>query len=174
MRTISMFVLSSILFIFHVLLSPAIEIFNAKIDFIMISIVLLAVFSQKWYPPVLCAVYSGLAVDILTQSNTYINTGVYLFFGIVSGVAIILFKQNGIVVTTLSIFAFIALKHLFFVFLLYIMRFSETLTLKTFFYGLPSAFYSLLVSIGMYFIYKGIFSFSFMEEKNDNNGKYII
>lgn len=174
MRTISMFVLSSIMFIFHVMLSPAIEIFNAKIDFIIISIILLAFFSKKWYPPVLCAVYSGLAVDVLTQANTYINTGVYLFFGIVMGVFVLFFKQNGLVVSTITIFVCIALKHLFFVFLLYVMRFSQSLTLGTFFYGLPSALYSAVIGVLLYFVYKGLFSFPFMQEKNENDGKYII
>lgn len=174
MRTISMFVLSSILFIFHILLAPAIEIFNAKIDFILISIILIAFFSKKWYPPVLCAVYSGLAVDITTQGGTYINTGIYLFFGIVLGLFVLFFKEQNFIFTNLTVFISGAIKHLIFVLLLYIMRFSESVTLATFFYGLPSAIYTLVASMGIYFIYKGIFSFSFMQEINDNEGNYII
>ncbi len=174
MRTISMFVLSSILFVCHIMLAPAIEIFNAKIDFIMISILLIALFSKKWYPPVLCAVYSGLAVDITTQANTYINTGIYLFFGITLGVLVLFFKEHNILITAVATLVMVALKHLIFVFLLYVMRFSQTLTLMTFFYGIPSAIYSAIIGIGIYFIYKGIFSFPFMEERNENEGKYII
>lgn len=174
MRTISMFVLSSVLFIFHIMLAPAIEIFNAKIDFILISIILIAVFSQKWYPPVLCAVYSGLAVDITTQGGTYINTGIYLFFGIAFGIFVLFFKEQNFIITNLAVLISVALKHLIFVMLLYIMRFSETVTLATFLYGIPSALYTLILSVGIYFVYKGIFSFSFMHEKSDNEGNYII
>lgn len=174
MRTISMFVLSSVMFLFHIMLAPAIEIFNAKIDFILISIVLIAVFSTKWYPPVLCAVYSGLAVDIITQGGTYINTGIYLFFGIVFAVLVLFFKEQGFVFTNLVVLVSVAMKHLIFVLLLYVMRFSENFTLTTFFYGLPSVIYTVVASAGIYFIYKGIFSFSFMQEKNENEGKYII
>lgn len=174
MRTISMFVLSSILFVLHVMLSPAIEIFNAKIDFVAISIVLIAFFAKKWYPPVLCAVYSGLAIDILTQANTYINTGIYLFFGIILGITVIFLKQNSVFSTCLIIFIIVALKHLFFVILLYVMQFSQTITLGTFVYGLPSAIYTTVAGIGLYYVYKGLFSFSFMQEKSDDNGKYII
>ena len=129
MRTISMFVLSSVMFLFHIMLAPAIEIFNAKIDFILISIVLIAVFSTKWYPPVLCAVYSGLAVDIITQGGTYINTGIYLFFGIVFAVLVLFFKEQGFVFTNLVVLVSVAMKHLIFVLLLYVMRFSENFTI---------------------------------------------
>ncbi len=174
MRTISMFVLSSILFIFHILLAPAIEIFNAKIDFILISIILISIFSKKWYPPVLCAVYSGLAVDITTQGGTYINTGMYLFFGVVFAVFVLFFKEQSFFITVFTVFVAVSLKHLIFVLLLYIMRFSENVTLATFFYGLPSAIYTLAASAGIYFIYKGIFSFPFMQEINENEGNYII
>ncbi len=174
MRTISMIVISSIMFIFHLMLAPAIEVFNAKIDFIMISILLLAVFSEKWYPPVLCAVYSGLAVDITTQAGTYINTGIYLFFGIVLGILVVFFKKNSFVPVSIAGFVLVAFKHLIFVFLLYIMRLSETLTLGTFIYGLPSALYTGVTTLGLFFLYKVIFSFSFMQEKTEDDGKYII
>ena len=96
MRTISMIVLSSVMFVLHLMLAPVLEIFTAKIDFIMISVLLLAVFSKKWYPPVICGVYSGLALDIFTQPDTYINTGIYLFFGIVLGILAMIFPKNNI------------------------------------------------------------------------------
>ncbi len=173
MRTISMFVLSSILFVFHIKLAPAISIFSATIDFIMISIFLIAVFSKKWYPPVLCAVYSGIAVDITTQ-GTYINTGIYLFFGILLGILVLFFKEHNVAITSISIFVMVAIKHLSLVFLLYVTRLSQSLSLVTFFHGLPSAIYSAVAGIGIYYLYKWLFSFSFMEEKNENEGKYII
>ena len=174
MRTISMFVLSTILFVCHIMLAPAIEIFNAKIDFILISIVLITLFTKKWYPPVLCAVYSGLAVDITTQAGTYINTGIYLFFGILFGVLVLFYKEQNLLLAAIVIFVSIALKHLVYVMLLYIMRLSETVTLATFLYGLPSALYSVVAGCAIYFIYNGIFSLPFMQEKNENEGKYYI
>ncbi|MBE7091586.1 MAG: hypothetical protein E7365_00185 [Clostridiales bacterium] len=174
MRTISMIVLSSVMFILHIMLAPFVEIFSAKIDFIMISILLLAVFSQKWYPPVICAVYSGLAVDITTQVNTYINTGIYLFFAVLLGVLVMIFKQNNIISVSISSFVCVAVKHLFFVFLLYVMRLSQTVTLGTFFYGLPSALYTGVITVGIYFVYKAIFELPFMQDKNNDDGKYII
>ncbi len=174
MRTISMFVLSGIMLILHIMLSPVIEIFNAKIDFIMISIVLLALFSQKWYPALICSVYSGLAVDITTQADTYINTGIYLFFGILIGVALFFLKKQNIFVASLTVLTAEAFKHFIFVFLLYIMRFSQTLTLATFFYGLPSVLYTSVAFIGFFYVYRGIFSLPFMEEKTEDSGRFII
>lgn len=174
MRTISMFVLSTILFVCHIMLAPAIEIFNAKIDFILISIVLITLFSKKWYPPVLCAVYSGLAVDITTQAGTYINTGIYLFFGVLFGVLVLFYKEHNLILADIIIFLSIALKYLIFVMLLYIMRLSENMTLATFLYGLPSALYSVIAGSVIYFVYSGIFSLSFMQEKNENEGKFYI
>ncbi len=168
-----MFVLSSILFIFHIKLAPAIAILNAKIDFIMISIFLITIFSKKWYPPVLCAVYSGIAVDITTQ-GTYINTGIYLFLGVVLGVLILFYKEHNVAITAVAVFIMVAIKHLLLVFLLYVMRLSQTFTIVTFFYGLSSAIYTTIAGIALYFVYKWFFSFSFMEEKNENEGKYII
>ncbi len=174
MRTVSMFVLSAIMFLFHILLAPAIEIFIAKIDFIMISIVLLAVFSKKWYPSVICGVYSGLAVDITTQAGTYINTGIYLAFGLLIGFGALIMKNNEFVPTVLITGILTALKHLVFVFLLYVMRLSESFTFGTFIYGLPSVAYTLVACAGIYFVYKGIFSFPFMEEKTGEEGKRFI
>lgn len=174
MRTISMLVISSIMFIFHIMLAPAVEIVNAKIDFIMISILLLAVFSEKWYPPVICSVYSGLAVDITTQPDTYINTGMYLFFGIVLGILVLFFKNNSFITVSIAGLVLVAVKHLIFVFLLYIMRLSEHITLSTFFYGIPSAIYTGIITLGLFFAYKWFFSLPFMQEKTEDDGKYII
>ena len=174
MRTISMLVISAIMFILHILLAPAIAIFTAKIDFIMISVIFLGIFAQKWYQPVLCAVYSGLCVDIVTQAGTYINTGLYLFFGILIGVAVMLFKENTFPLSILAVSIATALKHLIYVFLLYIMRLSESLTITTFFYGLPSVIYTVAVATGIYFVYKGLFSCSFMQEKTEDDGKFFI
>ena len=174
MRTVTMLVLSGIMFIFHVMLSPVIEIFNAKIDFILISVVMLALFSQKWYPSLICSVYSGLAIDITTQANTYVNTGMYLFFGVFFGILFLFLKQKNFLFTGIIVFAAEAFKHLVFVFLLYIMRFSENMTLATFLYGLPSALYTFVASMGIFFVYKWIFSLPFMEEKTEDSGKYIF
>ncbi len=174
MRTVSMIALSSVMFILHIMLAPVLEIFTAKIDFIMISVLMLALFSEKWYPPLLCAVYSGLAVDILTQGETYINTGIYMFFGLALGILVMLFKNNGFVFSGISAFACVGLKHLIFVFLLYIMRLSENLTFGTFLYGLPSALYTGVITLGIYFVYKWIFSLPFMKEKTEDDGKYIL
>ncbi len=174
MRTVSMIALSSVMLILHIMLAPALEIFTAKIDFVMISVLMLAFFSKKWYPPVICAVYSGLAVDITTQAQTYINTGIYLFFGIVLGILIMLFKNNGFVLSGLASFACVAIKHLIFVFLLYIMKLSQNLTLGTFFYGLPSAIYTSIAALGVYFVYKWIFSMPFTAEKTEDDGKFFI
>ncbi len=174
MRTISMIVLSSIMFLFHMLLAPAISIFTAQVDFIVISILLIAAFSKKWYPTVICAVYSGLAVDMLSQPNTYINTGIYLFLGIVLGVLVKFYKKHTFVLISITAFICVAFKHLILTFLLYIMRLSSTATIGTFFFGLPSALYTGVVTIGFYFLYKGIFSFAFMEEKNEDSGKFLI
>ncbi len=174
MRTISMIVLSSVMFVLHLMLAPVLEIFTAKIDFLMISVLLLAVFSKKWYPPVICGVYSGLALDIFTQPDTYINTGIYLFFGIVLGILAMIFQRNNITTVTVASFVCVAIKHLIFVFLLYIMRFSESLTLGTFVYGLPSAIYTSIVTLGLFFVYKGLFSLPFMQEKTEDEGRYII
>ncbi len=174
MRTISMIVLSAIMFIFHIMLAPAISIVTAQIDFIMISILMIGFFSKKWYPTLLCAVFSGLAVDIFTQPNTYINTGIYLFFGIVIGFLVYFFKKHTFLFGAVFAFASVALKHFIFVFLLYIMRLSSSVTLGTFFYGLPSALYTGIVSIGFYFVFKALFSFSFMEEKTEDTGKFLI
>lgn len=174
MRTVSMIALSSVMFILHIMLAPVLEIFTAKIDFIMISVLMLALFSQKWYPPLICAVYSGLAVDITTQAGTYINTGIYLFFGLTLGLLVTFFYNNGFVLSGLISFACVSVKHLVFVFLLYIMRLSQNLTFTTFLYGLPSALYTGVVTIGVFFLYKWIFSLPFMKEKTEDDGKYIL
>lgn len=174
MRTVSMIALSSVMFILHIMLAPVLEIFTAKIDFIMISVLMLALFSQKWYPPLICAVYSGLAVDITTQAGTYINTGMYLFFGLTLGLLVMFFNNNGFVLSGLLSFACVAIKHLIFVFLLYIMRLSQTLTFTTFLYGLPSALYTGIVAIGVFFLYRWIFLLPFMKEKTEDDGKYIL
>ena len=174
MRTVSMIALSSVMFILHIMLAPVLEIFTAKIDFIMISVLMLALFSQKWYPPLICAVYSGLAVDITTQTGTYINTGIYLFFGIALGLLVMFFNNNGFVLSGLLSFACVSVKHLVFVFLLYIMRLSQNLTFGTFLYGLPSALYTGVVTTGVFFLYKWIFLLPFMKEKTEDDGKYIL
>ncbi len=174
MRTLSMIVLSAIMFVFHILLAPAIEIFNAKIDFIMISVVMLAIFSEKWYPPVFCGLYSGLSVDILTQGNTYINTCMYAVFAVLAVVAVAIIPLKKLWGSVISTTVAVALKHLFFVFLLYVMRLSETLTIGTFIYGLPSVLYTAVVSAGLYFAYKTLFDFQFMKEKSDDDKKIFV
>ncbi len=174
MRTVSMIVLSFIMFILHIVLAPAIEIFTAKIDFIMILILMIALFTQKWYPPLICAVYSGLAVDITTQASTYVNTGIYLFFGLAIGLFVMFFRNNTVAISGISAFTCVALKHLIFVFLLYIMRFSQNLTFGTFLYGLPSALYTGVIALPLFFFYKWMFSLPFMKEKTEDDGKYIL
>ena len=174
MRTVSMIVLSFIMFILHIVLGPAIEIFTAKIDFIMISILMIAFFTQKWYPPLICAVYSGLAVDITTQALTYVNTGIYLFFGLAMGLFAMFFRNNTVAISGISAFACVAFKHLIFVFLLYIMRLSQNLTFGTFLYGLPSALYTGVIALPLFFFYKWIFLLPFMKEKTEDDGKYIL
>lgn len=174
MRTVSMIVLSSVMFILHIMLAPVLEIFTAKIDFIMISVLMLALFSEKWYPPLLCAVYSGLAVDITTQAGTYINTGIYLFFGLTLGILVMFFKNKGFILSGLATFMCVALKHLIFVFLLYIMQLSQNLSFGTFMFGLPSALYTGIVALGIYFGYNWIFALPFMKEKTEDDGKFII
>lgn len=173
MRTFTLILVSFVMCIFHIVLSPVIAIFGAKIDFILISIILTAMFTVKWYPPVLCAVYSGLIVDIVTQPGTYINTGMYLFLGIVASVAALIFRSSSFFSAGAGVLLGAGIKHLLYVFVLYVLRLSEALTLATFLHGVPSALYSGIVAVGFYFVYKGIFALPFMQEKKENEGRFL-
>lgn len=173
MRTTTLILTSFLMCIFHIVLSPAIAIFGAKIDFVLISVILIAMYTAKWYPPVLCAVYSGLIVDIVTQPGTYINTGIYLFIGIVAAAAALVLRTSSLFYAGLGALLGVVIKHLLYVFVLYVLRLSESLTLATFIHGLPSALYSGVVAVGFYFIYKGIFMLPFMQEKKGNEGRFL-
>lgn len=173
MRTVTLVLISFVMSILHIVLSPVTAIFTAKIDFIMISIVLISLFTENWYAPVLCAVYSGLAVDILTQPSTFINTGIYLFVGLIVAVATLIFRTKSFAIAGLGVLCAVGVKHLLHVFVLYIMRLSSELTLTTFFRGIPSALYSAVIAMGIYFLYKVIFDIPFMQEKNENEGNFL-
>ena len=174
MRTFVMIILSAITFVLHVTVAPMLTVFGAKIDFIMINVLLIGIFSKKWYPTVLSAVYLGLLVDITTQYGTYINTWVYLFFGIVVAVMCYLIKQSQIQTSVISVFATVCAQHFLYSFILYIMRLSESFTLATFVHGIPSAIYTAIISIGLYYLYRFIFSLQFMQIKKEDEGKYYI
>jgi len=171
MRAVIMFVLSALGFVSHILISPEIAIFGAKIDFIMITVIMLAMLSKKWYPPVFCALYSGIAVDLTTQGGTFINTGIYLFFAVICVVLFALFKQKGFAVSALATFIFIAAKHFMYVFLLYLLRLSEAVSLTTFFHGIPSAIYSAVAALPIFYLYK--ISLNFMQENIDSKRRFI-
>ncbi len=173
MRTFVIFVLSVLAFFFHTMIAPEIAVFSAKIDFIMISVILTALFTRKWYPPIFCALYSGIAVDIVTQSGTFVNTGIYLFIAGAVALSMFFIKENSLVISVLSVAVAVAVKHFLFVFILYLMRFNATLTFGTFINGLPSVLYTAAASLLIYFIYKFLFSLSFMQEKKDNEGRYL-
>lgn len=173
MRTVTLILTSFIMCILQIVLTPAIAIFGAKIDFVLISVVLTAMYTVKWYPPVLCAVYSGLIVDIITQHGTYVNTGIYLFLGIAAAIASLILRNSSFFFAGVQVLLGVGIKHLLYVFVLYILRLSENLTLATFFHGIPSAVYSGAVAIGFYFIYKGIFALPFMQEKKENEGRFL-
>ena len=172
MRRVVITLLSVLAFFANIVLSPILAIYWAKIDFVMINIVCLAFFSKKWYPPVLAALYSGLLIDLTTQAGTFINTGMYSFLAVaaVAGAAII--SDNNFIVISASVLLAECIKHFLLVFVLYIMRLSQSATLLTFVHGLPSAIYSTLIAAGMYFVYKFIFSLYFMQEKSENNNRH--
>ena len=167
MRTVVMILISAISFFLNICIAPELAILNAKIDFIMISVVMLAFFSKKWYPPVFCALYSGITADIVTQADTFINTGIYIAVAVLTVTIVILLKENGFFISVITVAAATATKHFFLMFVLYFMRLSETFSLSTFIYGLPSIIYTGLVSAIIYFIYKKLFSFPFMREFKD-------
>ncbi len=173
MRSFTLVLISFVACILHIALSPVTAIFTAKIDFIMISVVLIALFTENWYSPVLCAVYSGLAVDILTQPSTFINTGIYLFVSLLASAAVKIFRAKSFATAGLGVLCAVGVKHLLYVFVLYVMRLSSELTLATFFRGIPSALYSAVIAVGMYFVYKCIFDIPFMQEKNENEGNFL-
>lgn len=169
MRTVTMIMLSVLAFFAHLLLSPVIAVFGAKIDFILIMVAALAFFTRKWYPSLLAAVYVGVAVDITTQAGTFINTGLYLFFGVTLGIACSIFHERNWFIFGVVCAACCAIKHLVLSFLLYIMRLSATLTLSTFFHGLPSVLYTGAAALLLYFVYAWIFDLSFMQEKKETH-----
>lgn len=173
-RSLVMIFLSFFGCLAHLLLSVPLEILNAKIDFLMVTIVLLAVFSELWYPPVLCALFSGLAVDLATQAGTFVNTGVYLAFAAILGLTFSLLKEKQFLLSGLIVFGCVAIKHLFFSFLLYMMRLSETATLATFWHGVPSAIYSGTFTLAAFFLYQKIFSLPFMHLKNGDEKRVFI
>ena len=174
MRTFVMIILSVFAFFAHVLLSPLIGIFGAKIDFITLNLVSLAFFTKKWYPPVLAGVYSGILVDITTQASTYINTGIYLALAGLTVIAVKIIKENSYMLYILFVFGAVCVKHFALIFVLYIMRLSENASIMTFIYGLPSALYTAAISAGVYFIIKKIFSFNFMQENPVDHNKYVL
>ena len=174
MRTFFMILVSFVMVLLHLMLSPAIAVMGTKIDFVMISVVLLALFSRKWYPPVLCAVYSGLAVDLTTQAGTFINTGIYVFAAAAVFFVFLLLKENNFLFASLTVLTFTAGKHLILVPLLYVMRLSRTATLGTFLHGLPAAFYTAAIGLGIYFLYRLLFRAFFMQESSEDEEKYIL
>lgn len=174
MRTFVMIILSVFAFFAHIILSPLISIFGAKIDFIMLNLVSLAFFTKKWYPPVLVGVYSGILVDITTQAGTYINTGIYIVLAGIAAIAVKIIKENNYVLHIFSVFAAVCIKHFILIFILYIMRLSESASLMTFIYGLPSALYTAAISAGTYFLIKKIFSLNFMQENPADHNKYVL
>lgn len=173
MRTVTLILTSFFMCILHIVISPMISIFGAKVDFVLISIVLTAMYTVKWYPPVLCAVYSGLIVDIVTQPGTYINTGMYLFLGIVAAAASLILHSTSFFSAGAQVLIGAGAKHILYVFVLYVLRLSENLTLATFLHGVPSALYSGVVAIGFYFVYKGIFMLPYMQDKKENEGRFL-
>lgn len=174
MRTFVIILLSVFAFFAHIIFAPLFSIFGAKIDFIMLNLIGLAFFTKKWYPPVLAGVYSGVFVDITTQAGTYINTGIYLFLAVVAAAAVKLLRQNSYVLHIFSVFAAVCIKHFLLIFVLYILRLSESASIMTFVYGLPSALYTAVLSAGTYFIIKKIFSLNFMQENPAESNKYVF
>ncbi len=174
MRTFVIILLSVISFFAHLILSPLLAIFGAKIDFIMLNLVGLAFFTKKWYPPVLAGLYSGLLVDITTQAGTYINTGIYFVLAGLAVIAIKIIKQNHYVLYIFSVFIAVCVKHFLLIFVLYIMRLSESASIMTFVHGLPSALYTAIISAGNYFILTKIFSLNFMQENPTERNKYVF
>ncbi|MBP5662431.1 MAG: hypothetical protein J6X30_04695 [Clostridia bacterium] len=174
MRTFFMILISAVMVVFHLMLAPALAIAGMKIDFFMISVVMLALFTKKWYPPVLCALYSGIAVDLTTQAGTFINTGIYVFIAVTAFFVFFLLKENNFLFAALAVLAFTASKHLIFVLLLYVMRLSQTATLATFLHGLPAAIYTAAAGSGLYFVYRLLFRAFFMQEKNEEESKFLL
>lgn len=173
MRGFVVFLISAMFFFLHILFAPIISIFGAKIDFLMISVLVSAVFVKKWYAPVICGLYSGLITDIFTQAGTFINTGIYLSFAVVAFLAAYFYKERNYI--TFSVMALIAecLKYFVFVFLLYVMRLSENLTFMTFVKGIPTAIYTSVAALGIYFLMEQLFSCNFMRERFDEDGRFI-
>ncbi len=173
MRTFVMLALSVISFFLHVTVAPEIAVLNAKVDFIMISVIMTALFSKKWYSAVLCALYSGIAVDIVTQAGTFVNTGIYLFIAVLAALGTLFYRENSFIICVPATAAAVAIKHLLLVFILYLMRLNATLTFGTFINALPSVIYTALAAALIYFVYKFFFSLSFMQEKKENEGRYL-
>ena len=155
------------------MLAPAISIFGAQIDFIMISVTVSAFYIKKWYAPVICGLYSGLVLDILTQAGTFINTVMYPIFAVLVFLFVYFVNEKNFVFFSLTNAALVMIKYLVLVFVLYIMRLSEHLTLMTFVIGLPSALYTLVAALGIYFAVEKLFSKPFMAEKKEEGRRYI-
>lgn len=173
MRGIITFLISALFFFLQLMLAPAISIFGAKIDFIVISVTVSAFYIKKWYAPVICGLYSGLVLDILTQAGTFINTVMYPVFAILVFLFVSFVNEKNFVFFSLTNAALVALKYLVLIFVLYIMRLSEHLTLMTFVLGLPSVLYTLVAALGIYFVVDKLFSMPFMAEKKEEGRRYI-
>ena len=173
MRGIVTFLLSVLFFFLHLMLSPAIQIFGAKIDFIMISVAISAFYIKKWYAPVICGLYSGLVLDILTQAGTFINTVMYPLFAVIVFVFVYFVREKNFVFFSATVAALVFLKYFVLIFVLYIMRLSEHLTVMTLVRGLPSVLYTLVAAMGIYFVVDKIFSMQFMAEKKNEGRRYI-
>ena len=173
MRGIITFLISVLFFFLHLMLAPAISIFGAKIDFIMISVAVSAFYIKKWYAPVMCGLYSGLVLDILTQAGTFINTVMYPIFAVLVFLFVHFVNEKNAVFFSLTNAALLIIKYIAFIFVLYVMRLSEHLTLMTFVRGLPSVLYTFVAALGIYYVIDKIFSMQFMAEKKEEGRRFI-
>lgn len=173
MRGIITFLISALFFFLQLMLSPAIQIFGAKIDFIMISITVCAFYIKKWYAPVICGLYSGLVIDVLTQAGTYINTILYPVFAVLVFLLAYFLQEKNFAIFSLTSAALVVLKHFVLIFVLYIMRLSQHLTFMTLVNGLPSALYTAVAALCIYFVVDKIFSLQFMQERKEEGRRFI-
>ena len=95
------------------------------------------------------------------------------------GLAVLVFlfvhfvNEKNAVFFSLANAALLIIKYIAFIFVLYVMRLSEHLTLMTFVRGLPSVLYTFVAALGIYYVVDKIFSMQFMAEKKEEGRRFI-
>ncbi|MBR3842758.1 MAG: hypothetical protein IKM38_05770 [Christensenellaceae bacterium] len=153
--------------------SAQFNIFGSEMDLLLVMMILMLMFEKK-VTPVLCAAIGGLAMDSLFARGLGFYTLPYVITGMIFTLIISIREPKGIWMSCLFSAAAFLVKEIVSIILCILLGYQFDILHRIVSFSLPGIPLQAVLCFAVYFIYKWLYSFAFMQPSHDPEYKLMF